>query len=344
MAKQADQTRKIIHIDMDCFFAAIEIRDRPSLKNKPVAVGGTAIQRGVLSTCNYEARKYGLHSAMPTAYAMRLCPQLVLLPTNMQKYKSVSKVLYRIFKQYTPLVEMLSLDEAFLDVTNCQYCKGSATLIAKTIKSRIKKELNLIASAGVAPNKFLAKIASDWNKPDGLYVITPDKITDFIKQLPITKIFGVGKVTAKTLHSMNITTCLDLQRLSLDQLILRFGKTGVRFYDLCRGIDHRAVEPETIRKSLSVEETFPKDIETLEAALPLLLSLIQTLRHRLTTLSSLTITKQFIKIKFFDFKQTTVETISTNLDEQKFTELLQRGFQRHNKMIRLLGVGVRFGS
>lgn len=226
--------RKIIHIDMDCFFAAIEIRDNPLLKNKPVAIGGLPENRGVLSTCNYIARKYGLHSAMPSVRALQLCPKLILLPVKMEKYKAASKVLYRIFKQYTPLVEPLSLDEAFIDVTDCQYCKGSATLIAETIKRRIKKELKLTASAGVAPNKFLAKVASDWEKPDGLFVITPDKIDLFIQKLPIEKIFGVGRVTAKKLHAVQIKTCHDLQQFSLAQLQEKFGKMGERFYDLCR--------------------------------------------------------------------------------------------------------------
>jgi DNA polymerase-4 len=334
--------RKIIHIDMDCFFAAIEVRNNPALRNKPVAVGGTPAQRGVLSTCNYEARKYGLHSAMPTAQALKLCSKVILLPVNMQKYQAVSKVLYRIFRQYTPLVEMLSLDEAFLDVSNCQYCKGSATLIATTIKKRIKKELGLTASAGVAPNKFLAKVASDWNKPDGLCVITPDQVDTFVKQLPVTKIFGVGKVTARALHDMQIKTCSDLQKIPLQQLTEKFGKVGTRFYYLCRGIDDRLVEPESIRKSLSVEETFPRDIPTRDACLAVLPQLIQKLKKRMTSLSELAIAKQFIKIKFSDFKQTTVEKKSSNLNGQFFYDLCKIGINRSDKSVRLLGVGVRF--
>lgn len=333
--------RKIIHIDMDCFFAAIEVRDNPALRNKPVAVGGTPAQRGVLSTCNYEARKYGLHSAMPTAHALKLCPKLILLPVNMQKYQAVSKVLYRIFRQYTPLVEMF-LDEAFLDVSSCQYCKGSATLIATTIKKRIKKEIGLTASAGVASNKFLAKVASDWNKPDGLCVITPDQIDTFVKQLLVTKIFGVGKVTAGALHNMQIKTCDDLQKIPLQQLTEKFGKVGARFYYLCRGIDDRLVEPESIRKSLSVEETFPQDIPTRDACLAVLPQLIQKLKKRMTSLSELAIAKQFIKIKFSDFKQTTAEKKSSNLDEQFFYDLCKTGINRYDRSVRLLGVGVRF--
>ena len=334
--------RKIIHIDMDCFFAAIEMRDNPSLKNKPVAVGGTVAQRGVLSTCNYAARKFGLHSAMPTAQALKLCPKLVLLPVSMDKYKRASKVLYRIFKQYTPLVEMLSIDEAFLDVTDCKYCQGSATWIAQTIKRRIKKELGLTASAGVAPNKFLAKVASAWSKPDGLFTITPNQIDDFIKQLPIEKIFGVGKVTAKKLHAMNVITCLDLQQLTLSQLVDQFGKTGGRLHYLSRGIDERPVESELIRKSLSVEKTFPRDLRTADDCLQFLAQLIHELKKRLSQITNLPIAKQFIKIKFHDFKITTAEASCNSIDDQVFFDLFNERFAQHNRPVRLLGAGVGF--
>ena len=313
MIESPTKLKKIIHIDMDCFFAAVEIRDDPSLRNRPVAIGGRLGVRGVLSTCNYAARKQGLHSAMPTVRALKLCPKFVLLSANIAKYKAVSKVLYRIFRQYTPLVEMLSLDEAFLDVTECKYCQGSATLIAKTIKKRIKKELCLIASAGVAPNKFLAKVASDWQKPDGLFVITPDQIETFIKTLPVTKIFGVGKVTAKKLHQMHIKTCRDLQNRSLSQLTEQFGKSGSRFFYLCRGIDDREVESESIRKSLSIETTFPQDLKTVEECLSELKPIVQKFKRRLAGESKLKIAKQFVKIKFYDFKTTTAETIISEL-------------------------------
>lgn len=326
---------------MDCFFAAVEIRDNPALRSKPVAIGAAASQRGVLSTCNYAARKFGLHSAMPTSQAFKLCPKLILLPVNMEKYKAASKVIYRIFRQYTPLVEMLSLDEAFLDVTDSKHCQGSATLIAQTIKNRIKKELKLTASAGVASNKFLAKVASDWHKPDGIFVITPSQINDFVKELPITKIFGVGKVTAATMHAMHIQTCGDLQKLAQAELIDRFGKSGERFYDFCRGIDNRSVNPEVIRKSLSVEETFLKDLSTAEECTLALSLLIPKFKNRLARISK-PITKQFMKIKFCDFKSTTVEVVSKELNEQIFYDLLNTGFGRSNKPIRLLGVGVRF--
>lgn len=344
MIETTNKSRKIIHIDMDCFFAAIEIRDNPNLKNQPVAVGGTTTARGVLATCNYVARKYGLHSAMPTAQALKICPKLILLPVNMAKYQAVSKTLYRIFKQYTPLVEMLSLDEAFLDVTNCPYCKGSATLIAKTIKYRIERELKLPSSAGVAPNKFLAKVASTWNKPNGLFVITPNQIAAFVQQLSITEIFGVGEKTAKKLHDINLKTCGDLQQLSLLQLTERFGKMGERFYDFCRGHDDRPVASEHIRKSLSVEVTFPQDLKTIGDCIATLPALIQKFKKRLRHNSSLPIVKQFVKIKFCDFKKTSVEKVSTNFEPQVFFDLFKVGFNRYNKPIRLLGIGVRFGK
>ncbi len=342
MIDTTNKLRKIIHIDMDCFFAAIEIRDNPNLRNKPVAVGGTPTERGVLATCNYEARKYGLHSAMPTAQALKICPKLILLPVNMAKYKAVSKILYHIFRQYTPLVEMLSLDEAFLDVTNCPHCKGSATLIAKTIKHRIEKELKLPSSAGVAPNKFLAKVASAWNKPNGLFVITPNQVADFVKKLPITEIFGVGEKTAKKLHDINIKTCDDLQQLPLSQLTDRFGKSGGRFYNFCRGSDNRPVEPEYKRKSLSVEITFPRDLKTTDDCSSALPILIQKFKNRLMRHSDLPITKQFVKIKFCDFKKTSVEKVSNDLNPQLFFDLLKTGLSRYKKPIRLLGIGVRF--
>lgn len=231
-----------------------------------------------------------------------------------------------------------------MDVSNCQYCNGSATLIATTLKKRIKKELGLIASAGVAPNKFLAKVASDWNKPDGLYVITPAQVDSFVKELPVTKIFGVGKVTAEKLHNMQIKTCHDLQQLSLPSLVDKFGKIGNRFYQLCRGIDDREVESESVRKSLSVEETFSRDIQNRDECLVLLPELIRKLKNRLASLSSLVIGKQFVKIKFGDFRLTTVERKSNSLETSLFCDLFQVGFSRHNRSVRLIGVGVRFNS
>ncbi len=339
MIELKSNLRKIIHVDMDCFFAAVEIRDNPKLIGKPVAVGGRAVERGVLSTCSYEARKYGLHSAMPTAQAQKLCPKLILLPVNIKKYQEVSSQLCNIFKKYTPVVEMLSLDEAFLDVTNCQQCRGSATLIAKAIKYQIKSELHLNASAGVAPNKFLAKVASDWDKPDGLYVITPDQVVAFVKTLPVTKIIGVGKVTARVLRDIGIKTCLDLQALSLLQLKNKFGKFGERIYYLCRGIDERMVEPYSIRKSISIEETYPRDIAR-KNCINALSELIPKLKSRLPSIDE-PINKQFVKIKFGDFKITTAEVVSNRIDDGIFFMLLEKGLNRHSQSVRLLGIGVK---
>ena len=222
--------RKIIHIDMDCFYAAVEMRDDPRLKGIPIAVGGAPDRRGVISTCNYEAREFGVHSAMATAYALRLCPQLKVLPGRMSHYQSISRQIRQIFGRYTDLVEPLSLDEAFLDVSDSELFKGSATRIAEDIRKTIKNELDLTASAGVAPNKFLAKICSDENKPDGQFVITPDEVDAFVVKLPVKKISGVGKVTAQRLAKHNIVTCADVREMGEKKLIQLFGGLGELLY------------------------------------------------------------------------------------------------------------------
>lgn len=327
---------------MDCFYAAIEMRDNPSLANKPIAVGGSPDSRGVLCTSNYVAREYGVRSAMPSAYAKRLCPQLIILPVNMQKYREASKIIRKIFFQYTNLVEPLSLDEAYLDVSDCDCCHNSATLIAHEIRGRIFDACQLTASAGIAPNKFLAKVASDLNKPNGQYVITPDDINEFIKTLAVNKIFGVGKVTAEKLEKIAITNCLQLQAKTRDELITLFGKFGLRLHDLSRGIDNRPVEPSRIRKSLSVENTFQKDLPSLEACVAQLPDLFSDLKNRLANKKAGNIHKQFVKIKFNDFKSTTAEMTSDELSFDLFKHLLVTGFRRKELPVRLLGVGVGF--
>lgn len=334
--------RKIIHIDMDCFYAAIEIRDNPKLKHKPVAVGGAVSKRGVLCTCNYEARKHGIHSAMPTAQALKLCPQLILLSVSMDKYRDASDEIRKIFHHYTDLVEPLSLDEAYLDVSDCAEYQGSATWIAKAIRQEIVQTQGLTASAGVAPNKFLAKIASDWNKPNGMLTITPNQVDDFVATLPVTKILGVGKVMTEKLHNLNIHTCADLNKFGLHELVKRFGKQGARLYELSSGMDHRKVNPNRVRKSVSVERTYPEDLKQLEYCLQQIPVLLEKLNTRLSASNNRSIHKQFIKIKFFDFTYTTVECISHTLDSTVYEKLLQEGFMRHNKAVRLLGLGVRF--
>lgn len=218
--------RKIIHIDMDCFFAAVEMRDNPALRDIPIAIGGSRVQRGVISTANYPARKFGVRSAMPTGMALKLCPHLTLLPGRFEAYREASHHIREIFSRYTSLIEPLSLDEAYLDVSDSTHCHGSATLMAREIRQTIFNELALTASAGVAPVKFLAKIASDLNKPNGQFVLTPAEVPAFLKTLPLSKIPGVGKVSAAKLESMGLRTCEDVQKSDLAMLLKRFGKFG----------------------------------------------------------------------------------------------------------------------
>jgi DNA polymerase IV len=335
--------KKIIHCDADCFYAAVEMRDDPSLRHRPIAVGGNSDQRGVISTCNYEARAFGVHSAMSSVMAKKLCPDLLILPHRMEAYKEASVQIRHIFYAYTELVEPLSLDEAFLDVTDSQYCGGSATRIAEQIRSRVYEELKLTVSAGVAPNKFLAKIASDWNKPNGLFVVTPDAMDDFVLQLPVNKIVGVGKATAARLDSINVRTCADLRRFSVFDLKQRFGQLGLRLFELCRGIDEREVVASRRRKSLSVENTFPQDLPSLTSCLNQLPELLQQLASRLRRLDDgYLMVKIFLKIKFADFSQTTIERSSSSLISTEFQQLCRDAYARKELPVRLLGVGVRF--
>jgi len=273
--------RKIIHIDMDCFYAAIEMRDFPELADKAVAVGGDAHRRGVIATCNYAARKYGIRSAMPTAKALKLCPSLLLQPVRMDVYQRESKYIRALFADYTDLIEPLSLDEAYLDVTSSTQCQGSATWIAQELRARIYESRKLTASAGIAPNKSLAKIASDWNKPNGQMLIRPENVAAFILTLPVRKLFGVGPKMEEKLKIFGIETCADLQQHTRDSLLNKFGVIGQRLYELARGIDERPVTPDRIRKSISVEVTYLKDLPNTEACLAALPDLIERLKLRL---------------------------------------------------------------
>ena len=250
---------KIIHVDMDQFFAAVEQRDHPELRGKPIAVGHDA-ERGVVSTASYEARRFGVHSAQSIQVAKRLCPQLIIVEPHFQKYKEVSAQLHEIFHDYTDLIEPISLDEAFLDVTENKKGIELGVDIAREIKQRIRETTGLTASAGVSYCKFLAKVASDWRKPDGLTVIHPDRALDFIAQLKIEKIWGIGQKTAEKMHHMGVFTGLDLRNMSLSRLTQEFGKMGQVFYDFSRGIDNRPVISEWERKSVSCEQTFESDI------------------------------------------------------------------------------------
>jgi DNA polymerase-4 len=257
--------RKIIHIDMDAFYASVEQRDRPELRGKPVIVGWPG-ERSVVCAASYEARKFGVHSAMPSSRARRMCPDAEFIAPNFDKYRAVSQQIREIFKRHTPLVEPLSLDEAYLDVTNELTGIPTATETAETIRREIRNETQLTASAGVAPNKFLAKIASDWRKPDGLFVIRPHQVEAFLVDLPVRKIPGVGKATEKIMTDIGVATVGDLQRFTQDELVSRFGKWGTRLWELARGIDENPVHSEHKRKSWSSESTFPKDITIEEVA------------------------------------------------------------------------------
>lgn len=295
--------RKIIHIDMDAFYASVEQRDNPELRGKPLAVGH-AEERGVVAAASYEARRYGVRSAMSSQKAKRLCPELIFVPGRMDVYKAVSRQIHEIFHTYTDIIEPLSLDEAFLDVTENKAGISLATDIAKEIKLRIREDLGLIASAGVSYNKFLAKIASDYRKPDGLCTIHPDQALDFIAHLPIESFWGVGPVTAKKMHTLGIHNGIQLQACSLEMLTRQFGKAGSLYYDFARGIDLRPVESVRIRKSVGCEHTLEKDISLRSSAIIELYHVATELLERLkhTNFSGNTLT---LKIKFHDFNQIT---------------------------------------
>ena len=334
--------RKIIHIDMDCFYAAIEMRDFPELANKPVAVGGAADRRGVIATCNYVARAFGVRSAMPTVQALKLCRHLILRPVRMEVYRNESQYIRALFEEYTDLIEPLSLDEAYLDVTESTNCKGSATWMAQELRKRIYQTRQLTASAGIAPNKSLAKIASDWHKPNGQKVIKPEEVASFMIDLPVRKLFGVGPKMEEKLKSLNIKTCGDLQHYSMDYLFNEFGVMGQRLYDLARGVDERPVNPERIRKSISVEETYLQDLPDVEACLAVLAELMVRLEARIQRAGEISeIHNLFVKLKFNDFQQTTVERVHDHLDLNILCQLVHEGFLRKCMPVRLLGIGIK---
>ena len=330
--------RKIIHIDCDCFYAAIEMRDDPRLAGRPLAVGGAADRRGVIATCNYEARAWGVRSAMPTGQALKLCPDLLVVKPRMDAYKAASREIHAIFRDYTELIEPLSLDEAYLDVSD----SPSATRIAQEIRRRVSQQLHITVSAGVAPNKFLAKIASDWRKPNGLFVITPEQVEEFVAALPVSKLHGVGKVTADKLGRLGIVTCLDLREWSKLALAREFGSFGERLWHLARGIDARPVQVDSRRQSVSVENTFDHDLPDLAACLQELPALLAQLDTRMARLDAgYRPDKPFVKVKFHDFSQTTLEQAGARRDLDSYRKLLSTAYARGNKPVRLLGVGVR---
>lgn len=343
--------RKIIHIDMDCFYAAVELLERPDLQGQPVAVGGDSDRRGVLTTCNYEARKFGVRSAMPTSQAMKLCPHLVLLPVRMDLYKAKSMEVFEIFREFTDLIEAISLDEAYLDVSDLKQFGGSATLIAEDIRRKIWERTSLTASAGVAPNKFLAKICSDLNKPNGQYVLSPPEVSDFLRDLPLKKIWGVGKKSSEKLAEHGLHSCSDVLKWSLAELESQFGRLGSGLYQYARGVDHRSVKPWRKRKSISVERTFAHDIpreqvqhsliEDLYGALLIRLSKFKKreieLKHPIPVVGGLV-----VKVKFSNFESTTKEMKWPEVDKSRFIELLSEALTRKKLGVRLIGIGVKF--
>ncbi|OBU06070.1 DNA polymerase IV [Morganella psychrotolerans] len=335
--------RKIIHIDMDCFYAAIEMRDNPALRDIPLAIGGSSDRRGVIATANYPARRFGVHSAMSTAKALMLCPQLKVIPGRMSVYKTTSEQLHDIFSRYTSLIEPLSLDEAYLDVSDSTLHCGSATRMAEDIRRTIFSELGLTASAGVAPIKFLAKIASDLNKPDGQYIIAPEQVAGFVLALPLRKIPGVGKVTAKRLADLGLETCRDVQRYDQISLIKQFGKFGQSLWQRCHGIDERSVCPDRERKSVGVERTLAQDIASWDACRAIVDELFPELERRLSKVSpDLLIARQGIKLKFSDFQQTTQEHVYPVLDKQDLLKTAERAWEsrREGRGVRLVGLHV----
>ena len=345
---------KVIHVDMDQFFAAVEQRDQPELRGKPIAVGHDA-ERGVVSTASYEARRFGVHSAQSIQVAKRLCPQLIIVEPHFQKYKEVSARLHKIFHDYTDLIEPISLDEAFLDVTENKKGIELGVDIAREIKQRIRETTGLTASAGVSYCKFLAKIASDWRKPDGLTVIHPDRALDFIAQLKVEKIWGVGQKTAEKMHRMGIFTGLDLRNTSLSRLTQEFGKMGQVFYDFSRGIDNRPVISEWERKSVSCEQTFESDINE-NAAVTIhlyhtVLELVRRIEKNDFEGRTLTLKVKFAREqtqqydKYQDFHQITrsitVDHVLRTKDEiLPLAKQLMQQVEFHSHPIRLLGLGV----
>lgn len=329
------QIRKIIHIDMDAFFASVEQRDYPHYRNKPVLVGGSPQGRGVVAAASYEARKFGIHSAMPASRAVKLCPHAIFLKPRFDVYREVSVSIREIFYSYTDLVEPLSLDEAYLDVTENHTGNPSATLIAREIKRRIVQETGLTASAGVSSNKFLAKIASDMEKPDGLTVITPEEAERFIENLPIGSFYGVGKATRQKMESLGIYSGADLKKWPEAELVKKFGKTGHHYYRIARGIDTRSVEPDRIRKSIGKEKTFAEDVFDLEWIANFLQQLSEKVASSMQALnaSGKTIT---LKVRYENF-----ETITKSQTLPLFTNSASDLFVVANRLLEQTEAGKR---
>ncbi|MGB0326908.1 MAG: DNA polymerase IV [Akkermansiaceae bacterium] len=332
-------SRKIIHIDMDCFYAAIEVRDDPSLAGKPVGVGGSS-GRGVLTTANYEARKYGCRSAMPVFKARQLCPEIILTPVRFDVYRAESEKIRSIFARYTELIQPLSLDEAYLDVS---HRAESGAALAKEIRRAIFEKTGLTASAGIAPNKMLAKVASDWNKPDGQLEVRPQDVDGFMKGLRVEKLQGVGKKGRETLAKLGVESCGDLQRFSKVEMAEKLGRWGLELYERCRGRDDREVSVDRTRKSLSKERTFRENIADLDWLRTVLHRLRQEVAEAVERKGDHEVKSRVLKLKFADFTQTTAEKAGSEMSGEVYEELLKVAWKRgEGKAVRLLGVGVKF--
>jgi DNA polymerase IV len=336
-----EKTRKIIHVDMDAFYASVEQMDSPELRGKPLAVGGNQ-ERGVVAAASYEARKFGVRSAMSGKMAALKCPQLIFVRPRFERYKEISNQIREIFYDYTEMVEPLSLDEAFLDVTENKVNNPSATLIALEIRKRIKEEVGLNASAGISYNKFLAKTASDINKPNGQAVILPKDAEAFLEKLPIEKFFGIGKVTAEKMKELGIHNGFDLKQYSLQFLTKRFGKSGLHFFNIVRGIHLSEVQPNRLRKSLSAENTFETDLSKEEQWIHALEDIFEELKRRISRsgVKGRTVT---LKIKYHDFTvQTRSKTFEQYPEEQKIWETVMELLNQEElkSPVRLFGIGI----
>ncbi len=335
--------RKVIHIDMDAFFASVEQRDNPDLKGKPVAVGGSR-ERGVVAAASYEARKFGVHSAMSSRIAAMKCPGLVFVKPRFEAYKEVSGQIRELFFEYTDLVEPLSLDEAYLDVTHNKKGIPSATLIARELTKRIYEETSLTASAGISVNKFLAKTASDVNKPNGIFLIPPEEVISYIARMPIERFYGIGKVTAEKMKKMGIIFGEDLREYTEEDLVTRFGKPGHFYYRICRGIDDRPVNPERIRKSIGAENTFDRDITNSAEMVHALYRIGREVVGRMKKAGTRgrTIT---LKFKYFDFQlitrsKTQADWIDSFSRMKEMIDEISAEIDPAEKGIRLLGISI----
>ncbi|MDT8317482.1 MAG: DNA polymerase IV [bacterium] len=339
-----EKIRKIIHIDMDAFYASVEQRDAPQLKGRPVIVGGDPDSRGVVAACSYEARRYGIHSAMSSSRAYKLCPTAVFMRPRFDAYIAVSKQIREIFKEYTDIIEPLSLDEAFLDVTRNKPGTESATKIAREIRAKIHETTGLTASAGVSFNKFLAKVASDYHKPDGITVITPDRAERFIDALPVGKFFGVGRVTEDKMHSLGIRTGADLKGFSLEELTGLFGKAGGYFYKIAHSRDDRPVSPERVRKSIGKETTLGEDTSNMDMIKDILTEIAGKIAHLLER-SGRYGRRVTLKVKYFDFMQVTRsvtvdEPPGTGKEIMRLVNELLKATEAGEKKVRLLGISI----